>query len=225
MRILVVEDSPSLQRSLGEGLRRSGYAVDVVSDGRQGMIHAQTSDYDVIVLDIMLPEINGLTVLRQLRAKGIRTHVLLLTARDAVDDRVLGLRSGADDYLGKPFALDELLARVQALARRAHGAGSPLVAIGELTIDTAAKTVAYEGRTVALAPREYALLEYLAHRRGKPVRRFELEEHLYDDLSRVNSNAVDVAVCALRARLEAAGCPPVIRTRRGFGYVLDEAQP
>src|SRR6185503_1260547 len=147
--------------------------------------------------------------------------VLVLTARDAVDDRVLGLRSGADDYLVKPFALAELLARVQALIRRSTGGAASVIRIGPLIIDTTAKAVSLQGgNVIALAPREYALLEYLCHHAGKPVTRHELEEHLYDDRSQVMSNAVDAAVCAVRAKLDAAGRPPLIRTRRKVGYVL-----
>ncbi len=222
MRLLLVEDSDTLRRALEEGLRRSGFAVDAVDNGKQALIHAQTSEYDVIVLDIMLPQVDGLTALRQMRSKGMQTPILLLTARAAIDDRVLGLRSGADDYLTKPFAFEELVARVQALARRACGANEPRIEVGGLVVDTATRTASYAGRLIPLAPREYALLEHLAYRRGRPVRRLELEEHLYDDLNRVNSNAVDVAVCAVRAKLAAVGCPRVLRTRRGFGYVLEE---
>ncbi len=225
MRLLLVVDSPSLQRSLGEGLRNSGYALDIVDQGRQGLLYAQTSEYDTIILDIMLPEMDGLTVLRTLREKNVATPVLLLTARDTVADRVTGLRAGADDYLIKPFDFDELLARVQALIRRAHGLRRPMLRVGALEIDTSARVATFNGRDVPCAPKEYALLEFLAHRVGRPVTRQELEEHLYDERSQVNSNAVDVAVYGLRNKLEAAGCPPLIQTRRGFGYVLSEPKP
>lgn len=221
MRLLIVEDSTMLRESLAQGLREAGYAVDAVADGKRGLIHARTTDYDAIVLDWMLPEMDGISVLRAIRDKAVQTPVLMLTARDAVDDRVLGLRSGADDYLIKPFALAELLARVQALIRRGKGAPSPKIHVGPLTIDTAERVVRVgEGPALDLAPREYTLLEYLAHRVGKPVSRPELEEHLYDDRAQVRSNAVDAAVYALRSKLDAAGCPPLIRTRRKVGYVL-----
>jgi DNA-binding response OmpR family regulator len=228
VRVLLVEDSVSLQKSVSQGLREAGYAVDAVSDGRQAIIYGQTTDYDVIVLDLMIPEVDGLTVLRRLRSKGIKSCVLILTARDAVEDRVLGLGAGADDYLVKPFAFAELLARVQALVRRAHGVAGATIRVGPLEIDPAAKAarvVGDPGRTVNLAPREFSVLEYLAHRVGRPVSRAELEEHLYDDRTRVMSNAVDVAVSALRSKLEAAGCPPLIHTRRRLGYVMAEAAP
>ena len=220
MRILIVEDSVVLRDSLAQGLREAGYAVDAVVDGKRGLIHAQTTDYDVIVLDWMLPEMDGLTVLSKIRAKRVDAAVLMLTARDGLDDKVLGLTTGADDYLVKPFAFKELLARVKALGRRRHGERSPIMTIGPLTIDSSAKTARVGERALGLAPREFAVLEYLALRQGKPVPRAELEEHLYDDRSQVFSNAIDAAVYSLRTTLEAAGCPPLIHTRRKVGYVL-----
>src|SRR3954451_13167927 len=181
MRVLLVEDSERLQRSLGTGLRKSGFAVDVAGDGTNGLWFARSNDYDVIVLDLMLPGMDGLTVLRELRAAGRDTHVLVLTARDAVEDRVIGLSAGADDYLVKPFAFEELVARIRALARRRHGAKNPVLTVGELKIDTAARTATTSGRAVELSPREYALLEYLALRHGSVVSRTEIESHIYDD--------------------------------------------
>jgi DNA-binding response OmpR family regulator len=231
VRVLVVEDSARLQASLTQGLREAGFAVDAVGDGKRALIHGRTTDYDVIVLDLMLPGMDGLSVLRELRRKLVRSCVLILTARDSVDDRVLGLRSGADDYLVKPFAFRELLARVRALVRRTHGATGSCIRVGPLEVDSAARTARVTGgagggaggRDFPLPPREFALLEYLAHRAGRPVTRPELEEHLYGEGSPVRSNAVDVAVSSLRARLAAAGCPPLIRTRWRVGYVMGEA--
>lgn len=223
MRVLIVEDSTILRDALTQGLREAGYAVDAVADGKRGLIHAQTTEYDVIVLDWMLPEIDGLTVVSTLRAKRIDSAVLMLTARDTTDDKVLGLTNGADDYLVKPFAFKELLARVAALARRRHGEHSPTIRVGPLSIDTSTKTVCVAERALELAPREYALIEYLALRHGKPATRAELEEHLYADGSHVFSNAIDAAVYTLRCKLDAAGCPPLIHTRRKVGYVLQEA--
>jgi len=226
MRILLVEDSVRLQASIAQGLRESSFAVDVVGDGRQGLIHALTTEYDVIVLDLMLPELSGLEVLRALRDRGVRSGILILTAMDTIDDRVRGLRGGADDYLVKPFSFAELVARVQALARRLHGVRDTALRCGPLVIDTAGRSVRVEGRSpdgsvvVDLTPREYSILEYLAHRAGCAVTRSELEEHLYDERSQVMSNAVDVAISALRAKLERAGCPAVIQTKRKFGYML-----
>ncbi len=223
MRLLLAEDSVSLQKSLAQGLRENGYAVDVVGDGKQAVIYGVTTQYDVIVIDVMMPEVDGITAIRRLRDKGVTSGVLVLSAKDTIEDRVLGLRSGADDYLVKPFAFAELLARIQALARRVHGVRSSAMVIGPLEVDPGAKSVRVvtdRPRTVDLAPREYALLEYLAHRVGKPVSRAELEEHLYDDRSQVTSNAIDVTVSTIRAKLTQAGCPPLIQTRRKIGYVL-----
>lgn len=258
MRILIVEDSAVLRDSLAQGLREAGYAVDAVADGKRGLIHAQTTDYDVIVLDWMLTEMDGVTMLSRYRAWASEKKiadgggvvgvggaaVLMLTARDTLDDKVRGLSTGADDYLVKPFAFKELLARVQAMTRRRHGQRSPIVRIGPLTIDTAAKTAhmtrgsgmcdagTRDGASIPvdLSPREYALLAYLAAHAGKPVSRAQLEEHLYDDRSQVFSNAIDSAVAALRGKLSAAagggpGCAELIHTRRKVGYVLKAAEP
>jgi DNA-binding response OmpR family regulator len=220
MRVLLIEDSERLRRSVSDGLRRSGFAVDTAGDGEVGLYHARSGVYDVIVLDIMLPKIDGLTLLQRLREEGKDTHVLLLTARDTVQDRVTGLRAGADDYLVKPFAFDELLARVEALARRQHGTKHPVIRMGALEIDLAAKTVTRGGVRVILPPREYCLLEFLAMRRGQVVSRTEIEAHIYDMGADLMSNVVDSAVCALRRKLDAPQGPSFIQTRRGMGYVL-----
>jgi DNA-binding response OmpR family regulator len=220
VRVLLVEDSDRLARAVVRALRNSGYAVDRGVDGTDGLYRAQSSEYDVIVLDIMLPGLDGLSLLRRLRAAGDRTHVLLLTAKDTVDDRVRGLREGADDYLIKPFALEELLARVQALCRRAYGLKQARVIVGDVEIDTAAKEVTRGGQVIKLKPREYALLEYLALRRDEVVSRREIEAHIYDDVVEPSSNVVDSAISVLRKRLAAAGGAPVIHTRHGLGYIL-----
>jgi DNA-binding response OmpR family regulator len=221
MRLLLVEDSQRLQRSLGQGLRRAGYALDIASDGDRGLELAESNGYDVIILDLMLPGLDGLSLLRRLREDGGDAHVLILTARDTVDDRVRGLHAGADDFLVKPFAFEELLARVQALVRRHHRRKNPRLVIGSLSIDTAARKVARDGEPIALTPREYALLEYLAMRQGEVVSRGEIEEHLYDGRAELASNAVDSAVCALRKRIDVAGHPSLIETHRGRGYILE----
>jgi DNA-binding response OmpR family regulator len=221
MRILVVEDSVRLQRTVGTALRRSGYAVDVAGDGEEGLWLAESLDYDAIVLDVMLPKRDGLDVLRTLRAKGKPTHVLLLTARDTVADRVTGLGAGADDYLVKPFALEELLARVHALCRRADGTKQPRLAVGDLEIDPAARTVRRAGQAIELTAREYQLLEYLARRGGEVVSRGDIEAHIYDGQVDPMSNVVDSAICLLRKKLAVeADAAPLIHTRRGLGYVL-----
>ncbi len=224
MRVLLIEDSPRLQRSLGDGLRKAGYALDVVGDGKEGLRWATACDYDVIVLDLMLPGLDGLSVLKRLRDEGRNTHVLVLTAKDTVEDRVRGLQTGADDYLVKPFAFDELLARVQALVRRRHGAKNPCVQIGDLIIDTAAKAVSAAGETVSLTPREYALLEYLAYRRGAVVSRADIERHIYSDSGELSSNVIDSAICALRRKIDKGDSPSLIQTRRGLGYILQTGQ-
>jgi DNA-binding response OmpR family regulator len=220
MRVLLVEDSKRMQASLGAALRRSGYAVDLAGDGRQGLWLAESNDYDAIVLDIMLPELDGLTVLQRLRAQGKGTHVLLLTAKDTVEDRVRGLQQGADDYLIKPFALEELLARVEALCRRAYGRKQTRLVIADLEIDTISKEVVRAGQPVTLKPREYQLLEYLARRTGEVVTRSDIEAHIYNDDVDPMSNVVDSAICSLRKKLGAASAIPLIHTRHGLGYVL-----
>ena len=220
MKVLLVEDSVRLQMSVGRSLRKAGYALDVTDNGEDGLWQAEANDYDVIVLDIMLPKLNGLSLLRQLRQKGKGPHVLLLTARDTVEDRVQGLQLGADDYLVKPFALEELLARVEALCRRAYGSKQTRLIIADLEIDTAAKEVFRAGQLVRLKPREYLLLEYLARRSGQVVTRGEIEAHIYDDSVDPMSNVVESAVCSLRKKISAPNPAPLIHTRHGLGYVL-----
>jgi len=217
VRVLLIEDSKRLQTSVGRGLRKAGYAVDVTGDGREGLWLGESNSYDAIVLDLMLPGLDGLSVLRGLRAKHNPAHVLILTARDAVEDRVRGLQTGADDYLVKPFAFDELLARVQALCRRSYQRKNPVIEIGGLHINTAARTATRAGQLLDLAPREFALLEYLGLRRGEVVPRADIEAHLYPDATDLMSNVVDSAVCTLRKKI----APTTIQTRRGAGYILE----
>lgn len=226
MRVLLVEDSRRQRDYVGQAFRRAGYAIDIADNGEDGLWLAQSNDYDVVVLDIMLPKLDGLSVLAQLRDGGNDTHVLLLTAKDTVDDRVKGLDQGADDYLVKPFAMAELIARVQALARRRHGVKAPTLAIGGLVIDTTKRAVTREGVAIDLAPREYALLEYMAMRRGEVISRTEIEAHIYDERSEPMSNVVDTAIYKLRRKIDVDGEPSLIETRRGMGYTLrsvDEA--
>ncbi|HEX4123995.1 MAG TPA: response regulator transcription factor [Tepidisphaeraceae bacterium] len=221
MRILLVEDSERLQRSIATGLRRAGYAVDTAGDGLQGWRCARGNAYDAIVLDLMLPGLDGLTLLQRLRDASDQTHVLILTAKDTLDDRVRGLQIGADDYLTKPFAFEELLARIQALVRRAYGVKNPAIVIGDLSIDTVKRLVSRAGCAIDLTPRDYALLEYLALRHGQLVSRSEIEAHIYDEQVEPFSNVVDAAVYALRKKIDVPGQPSLIRTRRGMGYVLE----
>jgi DNA-binding response OmpR family regulator len=220
----LIEDSPRLQRSVGAGLRKASYAVDIAGDGEEGLWRAQSEEYDVIVLDLMLPKLDGLTLLERLREKGKDTHVLILTAKDTVEDRVRGLQIGADDYLVKPFAFEELLARVQALVRRSRGPKNPRIRIGHLEIDTSARSARVAGAPITLTPREYALLEYLARRPGVVVSRTDIEAHIYDDAAELTSNVVDSAVCALRRKIDLTGERSLIQTRRGMGYVLQAGE-
>lgn len=227
MKLLVIEDSERLRRSLGHGLRRAGFAVDLTADGREGLCYAEVNDYDVIILDLMLPGMDGLTVLRTLRQKGRKTHVLILSARDQVQDRILGLELGADDYLVKPFAFEELCARVRALIRRRYETKNPRIRVGGVEIDMAQQKVLRNGEPVALTPAEYALLELLALRRGRVVTREQILARLYESEAEVASNVVEVLVCSLRKKVQPAGAAPVIVTRRGSGYLIEsiEADP
>jgi DNA-binding response OmpR family regulator len=220
MRLLVVEDYLPLQRALVKGLREAGFAVDVTGDGEEGLWYATTNDYDVVVLDLMLPKVDGLTILSRLRAAGRTTHVLILTAKDTVPDRVRGLDLGADDYLVKPFAFEELLARVRALARRAYATKNPSLEVGDLRIETPAQRVWRGKEEVHLTPREYALLEYLAMRAGEVVSRSDIWEHVYEFNSEADSNVVDVYIGYLRKKMERPGKPALIQTLRGRGYML-----
>lgn len=213
MRILVVEDDPDLQRTLAATLREENYAVGTASDGIEGVAKARLDAYDAIVLDVMLPRLDGWGVLESLRP-AISTPVLMLTARDTVPDRIKGLDHGADDYLTKPFDIDELLARIRALIRRAAGRTSSLVEFGDIALDTAARRVTRQGAEVALTPREYSLFEYLALHRGEVVSRAALYDHLYDEDDDSLSNLLDVHVSNLRKKLG----HDLISTRRGHGY-------
>jgi two-component system OmpR family response regulator len=221
MKVLVVEDSERLQRSLEHGLRHSGFAVDVVGDGEQGLLHARLGGYDAIVLDLMLPRLDGITVLRRLREGGDRTHVLILSARDQVAERIQGLQAGADDYLTKPFAFDELVARLRALVRRRYGEKSTAHVVGPLRIDTGRRSVTHGEREIALTRAEWALLEYLLLRRGRVVPKAELVDHLYAGDGRGSENAVEVLVHQLRRKLDLPPDAEVIVTRRGHGYLVE----
>ena len=221
MRILVVEDSDTLRETIATGLRNECYCVDTAADGEAGRSLALVNDYDVIVLDLMLPHVDGMSILRELRGLGGRpSPVLILSARDTVADRVAGLQAGADDYLTKPFAFAELLARLQALARRRYQRDQSVIEIAGLTIDTNARVVRSRETPLPLPPREYALLEYLVLRRGELVTRTDIEQHIYDERVEPSSNVVDAAVCSLRRRLNDAGLPDLIVTQRGRGYII-----
>lgn len=216
MRLLVIEDDPLLRHSLTEGLREEQYAVDAAADGPEGLAKASEAGYDAIILDGMLPGFDGWELLLRLRREKT-TPVLMLTARDAVPDRIRGLDAGADDYLTKPFDFDELLARLRALIRRSSGGGTNTIEVGDIAIDTAAKLVHLDGDIVALTAREYRLVEYLALHRGCVVSRTELYEHLFDETEDTLSNLLDVHVSNVRKKLGAG----FISTRRGHGYCIE----
>jgi DNA-binding response OmpR family regulator len=221
MRLLLIEDSLRLRSALVQGLSRVGYAVDAVGDGREGLSLATETEYDVIVLDLMLPTVDGLTILRTLRDRGKETHVLILSAKDMVEDRVEGLSLGADDYLVKPFSFDELCARLQALVRRTYHAKNPRIRLGALEINTAARRVTCAAREVKLTRREYGVLEFLVLRAGQIVSRRALWDHLYAFDSDAGSNVVDVLVCSLRKKLDPHNPQAFIKTQRGEGYLID----
>jgi DNA-binding response OmpR family regulator len=209
MRVLLIEDHKPLVRALKQGLEEEGFAVDVASDGQEGDFKARTAEYDVIVLDLMLPKEDGLSLLQRWRKEGLSTHILVLTARGSMEDKVKGLDLGADDYMTKPFELEELLARLRALIR-----------VHYLEIDTASRTVKRSGKSVHLTPREYALLEFLAFHRGKVTTRSMIWEHLYDDQDENTSNVVDVYIRYLRNKIDKGFDVPLILTRWGEGYML-----
>lgn len=221
MRILLVEDEPDAARMLAKGLREHSYAVDVAPDGMEVEFRVATTDYDAVILDVMLPGKSGFEVCRELRDAGAAVPVLMLTARDAVDARIAGLDSGADDYLSKPFDFGELLARLRALIRR--GARPPLpdlLQVGPLVIDTRGRRVTRDGCATSLTTREYALLEFLARRSGEVLGRAEIAEHVWDESYDPMSNVIDVYVQRLRRKLDVQGAESVIQTRRGEGYAL-----
>ena len=216
MRILIVEDEPDLLRSLAQALREEGYAVDPAADGEDGLFKAESYDYDAIVLDVMLPKLDGWELLKRLR-RSKKTPVLMLTARDQSRDRVHGLDTGADDYVVKPFDLPELFARLRALIRRSANQTVNVIAIGATTIDRAARKVTRAGEAIELTAREYSLLEFLALHRGEVVTRTQLYEHLFDENDDTLSNLLDVHVSNLRKKLGAE----FIVTRRGHGYCIE----
>ncbi len=221
MRVLIVEDERRLAENVARSLRESaGYAVDVSPDGEEGLYMAESNPYDLVVLDLMLPKVDGLTVLKRLRSAGAQVPVLVLTARDEKESVVSLLNAGADDYVAKPFDLGELLARAKALIRRGKGQSDAVLKIGDLEISTSDLVVRRKGKTVALTAMEYRVLEYLAHRPGAVVSKTELLEHLYDFNWERFSNVIEVYISGLRRKLEDAGGAKLIHTLRGQGYML-----
>jgi DNA-binding response OmpR family regulator len=221
MKVLVVEDNEPLRKAIVQRCRESGFAVDETADGPEGLWLATENKYTVAVLDLMLPGLDGLDLLRKMRKHNEDTSVIIITARDQVGDRVAGLDAGADDYLVKPFALDELMARLRALTRRKHQVKNPLITVGDLEIDTLRRSISRSGVEIELTAREYALLELLALRQGEVVTRAEIWEQLYDFNQDPESNVVDVFIAYLRRKIEGEGRMKLIHTRRGMGYMLE----
>jgi DNA-binding response OmpR family regulator len=220
MRLLIVEDDAKLAAAIKKGLKEEHYAVDVCADGEEAVFLAESYEYDLILLDIKLPRKDGWTVCRELRKENILTPILMLTAFDAIEDKVKGLREGADDYLTKPFAFEELLARIQALIRRAQDIKSPSLQVLDLKLDPVTKKVTRAGRNISLTAKEYALLEYLMRNAGRVVTPSMIIEHVWDRNFDAASNVVNVYINHLRAKIDKDGGPKLIRTVRGIGYVL-----
>jgi DNA-binding response OmpR family regulator len=224
MRVLVVEDEPGIANFVRQGLSEAGHAVDVAWDGEEALDYALAADYDVLILDIMLPKMDGLELLRELRNRGHKTPALMLTARDKVDDRVKGLDAGADDYLVKPFAFPELLARVRALLRRPPLQMGTVLSVGDLEMDTATRQVRLGKRLIDLSPREYALLEYLMRHPNQVLTRTQIGEHVWNFDFYHESNVVDVYIGYLRRKIDKSSECPLIQTVRGVGYCLSSGE-
>lgn len=224
MRVLLVEDDPTIAEFVEHGLKEAGYAVDAVSDGRTGLEHAVAGPYDAAVVDVMLPQMDGLALIDALRARGVRTPVLILSARRSVDDRVRGLQAGGDDYLTKPFAFAELLARLQALIRRSSGTAEPTrLSVADLSMDLLSRRVARGAQSLELRPREFALLEYLMRNAGKVLSKTMILSHVWGYTFDPNTNVVDVLVSRLREKIDRPFPVKLLHTVRGVGYVLKES--
>ncbi|MGC1485981.1 MAG: response regulator transcription factor [Candidatus Acidiferrum sp.] len=221
MRILLVEDDPGVRRFVVKGLREQAYAVDTAATGEDALYQADINEYDLIILDVMIPEPDGFEVCRRLRKSGRRMPILMLTARDAVEDRVSGLDRGADDYLTKPFEFRELLARLRALLRRSTELRPPRLSVGELVLDTAAQNATRDGVPISLTHKEYALLEYLVRNAGRVVSRADIAEHVWDESFDPFSNLIEVYINRLRRKIDPDGHSGLLQTRRGAGYILE----
>ncbi len=221
MKVLLVEDSERLQRSLVAGLHKSGFSVDQAFDGKQALEFVATNQYEVIILDLMLPKIDGLTVLTSIRSRGNDVHILILSANDQTEDRIRGLDLGADDYLVKPFAFDELVSRLRALSRRSNGTKNPLIEIEGVKIHSVSRYVYFDGKEVPFTPHEYNIFEFMARRRGRVFSQEQLIEYIYDACSYVTRNALEAHISGLRKRLASVNAPPLVKTRRGFGYLIE----
>ena len=225
MRVLLVEDDPRIANFVAKGLREQAYAVDLAASGEDALYQASINIYDLAILDVMIPAPDGFEVCRRLRQSGLRFPILMLTARDATDDRVQGLDTGADDYLTKPFEFRELLARLRALLRRSGELRPHRIAVEDLVLDTAAQAAARGGRQIPLTTKEYALLEYLARHAGRVVGREEISEHVWDETFDPFTNTIEVYVNRLRRKIDQPAAQPLIHTRRGAGYMLGSAEP
>lgn len=224
MRILLVEDDQRIANFVIKGLRENAYAVDTSSNGEDALYQAEINSYDIIILDVMMPIKDGFAVCRELRKNGNKTPILMLTARDSVEDRISGLDFGADDYLTKPFEFGELLARLRALLRRSSEIRPPKIVVADLEIDTTAQTVRRGGREIFLTSKEYALLEFLAREKGRVVGRAEIAEHVWDENFDVFSNLIEVYMNRLRSKIDEGFAVQLIQTKRGAGYILKDEQ-
>ena len=218
MRVLIVEDEEVIARDIGDALLAAGYVVDFSRDGEEADFRGFTEDYDAVVLDLGLPKVDGLTVLRNWRREGRDFPVLVLTARGSWQDKVEGIDAGGDDYLSKPFEMEELLARLRAIIRRSHGLLTTTISCGPLVLDTRAARATLDGRPLNLSPLEFRLLNYLAHNRGRTVSRMELMEHIYETDAERNPNTLDVLIGRLRRKVGTG----LIQTRRGHGYIIED---
>jgi two-component system copper resistance phosphate regulon response regulator CusR len=224
MRVLLVEDDARIARFVAKGLREQSYAVDVSADGDEALYEAEINSYDIVLLDVMIPGKDGFEVCRELRKSGKRMPILMLTAKDAVEDRIQGLDHGADDYLTKPFEFRELLARMRALLRRTGELRPPQIKVGDLVLDTAGQSVSRRGRQIPMTAKEYALAEFLARNAGRVVGRAEIAEHVWDEAFDPFSNLIEVYVNRLRRKIDAGEAKPLLQTRRGAGYLLGSAE-
>jgi DNA-binding response OmpR family regulator len=223
MRLLLVEDDTRIARFVAKGLREQAYAVDIVATGDDALYQTDINTYDLVILDVMIPGRDGFAVCRELRKSGKRMPILMLTARDAVEDRITGLDHGADDYLTKPFEFRELLARLRALLRRSGELRPPKIVVADLFLDTAAQSVSRTGRNIPLTAKEYALLEFLARNAGRVVGRAEIAEHVWDETFDAFSNLIEVYMNRIRRKIDAGAEVPLLHTRRGAGYMLGVA--